>query len=147
MRRIRDGKPNQESESKMNQFLKKAAFWTPRVFCIITALFLMIFSLDVFEEAHGFWQIALGLFMHNLPSLFMLGVLIVVWRWEWVGAVIFPALGILYIVLFWRRFVLYVYFLIAGPMFLLGILFLVGWIYRKEIRAAMYKPVQLPSAG
>ena len=124
----------------MNLIVKKAAFWTPRILCILTALFLMIFSLDVFGEAKGFWNIALGLFMHNLPSLFMLGILIVVWRWEWVGAVIFTAMGILYIVMFWGRFHLSAYFLIAGPLFLLGILFFVNWIYRAQIRAVVARP-------
>jgi hypothetical protein len=47
---------------------------------ILLVLFIAMFSFDVFEEAHSPGQIALGLFMHNLPDLLMLFALIITWR-------------------------------------------------------------------
>jgi hypothetical protein len=118
----------------MHRIVKRAVFWTPRVICILFALFLVIFSFDVFEGNRGFWNIALGLLMHNLPTIGLFVTLYFAWRREWIGAVIFTGLGVLYIVWAWGRFDLSVYFLISGPLFLLGILFLLNWIYRAQIR-------------
>jgi len=111
-------------------------YWTPRILCMILAAFFAIFALDVFEESHGFWQTAIALFMHLLPStILVLIVLIVSWRREWIGGVLFNLLGMLYIVLFWGRFPWFTYALIAGPLFLLGILFLFNWRYRSILRS------------
>jgi len=123
----------------MHRIVKGATFWTPRVICILFALFLVIFSFDVFEEAHGFWNLALALLMHNLPTIGLFVTLYFAWRREWIGAVIFTGLGVLYIVWAWGRFPLMNYFLIAGPLFLLGILFLVNWIFRAQIRPSDQK--------
>jgi hypothetical protein len=118
----------------MKPSVKKLLFWTPRIICILFAAFLTIFSADVFDEAKGFREIAIGLFMHNLPVFGLIIVLIISWKWEWVGGAFYILLGLAYIISFWGRFVLSTYFFIAGPLFLLGILFIIGWIYRKEIR-------------
>ncbi len=128
----------------MNPPMKKSLYWTPRILLAAFALFIVIFSFDVFDETHGFWNIALALFMHNLPTLFLFLFLYVTWRREWIGAIIFPVLGILYIVWGWHRFVLSVYFIIAGPMFLLGILYLLNWIYRGQLRPTPPTPPEPP---
>ena len=124
----------------MNRIVKKATFWTPRVICILFALFLVIFSFDVFEGAKGFWDLALALLIHNLPTIGLFIMLYFAWRREWIGTVVCTGLGVLYIVWGWGRFDLSVYFFIAGPLFLLGILFLVNWIYRAELRPSKQAP-------
>ena len=115
--------------------IKRALFWTPRILCIVFALFLSLFALDVFEEARGFWQTAGALLMHLIPTFLILAILAASWRWEWVGGALFPVLGLLYIVMAWGRFHWSVYPLISGPLFLLGALFLMNWTKREEIRA------------
>ena len=55
---------------------KKLIYWSPRILLILFILFLALFSLDVFDEAAGFWQTALALLMHNLPSLILTVILI-----------------------------------------------------------------------
>lgn len=77
--------------AKTNRFL----FWTPRIILIIFALFLMLFSFDVFEGANGFWETILALFMHNLPSLILLTIIIISWKRDFIGGIIFMSLGIL----------------------------------------------------
>lgn len=91
--------------------------------------------MDVFEEGYGFWKTVLALLVHLIPTWIILIVLAFSWRREWVGAILFTALGVLYPVLFWGRFVWYVYLLIAGPLFAVGGLFLVNWLFRGELRA------------
>jgi hypothetical protein len=61
-------------------------------------------------------------------------VLALAWRWEWVGAVLFTALGVLYIVMFWGPDRWLAYLMISGPLFLIGVLFLLNWLYRAELQ-------------
>ncbi|MBM2817218.1 MAG: hypothetical protein HW421_3980 [Ignavibacteria bacterium] len=105
----------------------KFIYWSPRVLCIITILFLSLFALDVFQEHHGFFHIILALLIHLIPSLLILVILIISWQREWIGGFLFNILGILYIVSAWGNFPISVYFLISGPLFLTGILFLINW--------------------
>jgi len=114
---------------------KSIVRWTPRILGVLFAAFLSIFALDVFEEARGFWPTALALLMHLIPTAVLLLIVAVSWRWEWVGGVLFPALGVFYLVNFWGRFHWSAYALIAGPLFLVGALFLFSWRQRKAIPA------------
>ena len=119
----------------MNTILKKSLFWTPRVLCILFALFLSMFALDVFGEGKGVWETTLALLIHLVPVYIVGIVLAVAWRWEWVGAVGFIGLAVLYVVWASGRFPLSVYIVIAGPMVLVALLFLLNWIFRTQIRA------------
>jgi hypothetical protein len=118
----------------MNEPLKQWLYWTPRVLCLVFAAFLSIFALDVFSEDHGFWQTVVALMMHLIPSALVVVLLVISWRWEWVGGVAFTALGVLYLVMTWGRFPLSVYFTISGPLFLIAGLFLVNWVWRSKLR-------------
>jgi hypothetical protein len=114
-------------ELNMNPRIKSIIYWAPRVLTIFLAAFLMVFSLDVFDGQKSFWQTALALLMHNLPSIVLLLVLILAWRKEWTGAVIYSIFGLVYLVtnlgrMHWSAFVL-----ITGPLVLIGLLFLLAW--------------------
>lgn len=60
----------------------KFVYWTPKILGIILVLFLALMSLDVFEGNYGFWGTILALFMHNIPALILLIVLIISWKYE-----------------------------------------------------------------
>jgi hypothetical protein len=117
---------------KVNKFL----YWAPRIMSIIFVLFLMMFSLDVFDMNLGFWGTIVGLLMHNIPALILLALVIISWKHEIVGAITFILAGILYIILLlinpfeWYQLVWAVQ--ISGPAFLVGILFLIGWLKKKK---------------
>ena len=112
----------------------KSLFWAPRVLCILFAIFLSIFAADAFGEGRGFWETVLALLMHLIPCGIFLIVLAMAWRWEWVGAVVFLALGVLYLIFaLARQFHWSAYVAISGPLFLVGALFLLNWIYRERI--------------
>jgi len=119
----------------MSPVVRRLLFWTPRVLGIAFAAFISIFAMDVFTAHYSLPQLLVALGMHLIPTALVVVALIVAWRWEWVGAALFFGLGVAYIVTMWGRFPLNVYFAIAGPAFLMGLLFLLGWIYRKELRA------------
>lgn len=123
-------------EKKINKFI----YWTPRILAILFILFLAMFSLDIFEGNYGFWGTILGLFMHNIPALILLVVLLISWKYEIVGGIAFILAGLLYIVLLMRNpfewYMLFWALQIAGPAFFIGILFLIGWFKKKKITPA-----------
>jgi len=117
----------------MKTSIKRFLYWTPRILCLLFAGFISLFALDVFGESHGFWNTALALLMHLIPTGILLLILAVSWRWEWVGGLLFPALGAFYLVAFWGRFHWSAYVILSGSLFLLGALFLLNWKHRTEL--------------
>ena len=117
----------------MTTSIKKFVFWTPRILSIIFALFLALFAFDVFNAEYNIWQTMLALIMHLIPTFTILIVLAISWHREWIGGILFIAFGIYYIITAWGKFDLSAYFLISGPLFLIGILFLINWFYKSEI--------------
>ena len=108
----------------MNRITKRTLF----------ALFTSIFALDVFSEHSGIWNILVALIMHLIPTFIIVIILIISWRWEWIGAFIFIALSLFYLVWTWGRFPFVNYVLIAGPLFLIGVLFLMNWYFNLELK-------------
>jgi hypothetical protein len=114
----------------------KLVYWTPRILSILFICYLSLFSLDVYEPGMSAGDVALGMFMHNIPSLIMIVLLVIAWRKEIVGAISFIGAGLLYIGLVGFNVVnselpWYIAITwgltIAGPAFLIGILYLINW--------------------
>jgi hypothetical protein len=107
--------------------MERFIYWAPRVLSILFIAFLSLFSLDVFEEATSFWQVVVGLLMHNIPSFVLAGV----------GGVMFIAAGLLYISFGiknapdWPSTIMWS-LIIAGPAFLIGALFFINWSKREQ---------------
>jgi hypothetical protein len=118
----------------MNTSMKRVLFWTPRILCILFAIFLSLFSFDVFGEGLGFWETILALLIHLVPVYIVVIILVISWRWEWVGAILFNALAVFYVVWAWERFSWIAYLTISGPLVLVGVLFLINWIYKAQLR-------------
>jgi hypothetical protein len=72
----------------------KSLFWAPRIILIAFALFLAIFSLDVFDSVSSPIQILIGLLMHNIPSFVLIALLLISWNHDKRGGIIFTSLGI-----------------------------------------------------
>jgi len=123
-------------EGIMNTNLKRLLIWTPRVLSILFALFLSLFALDVFGAGYTLTETLIALFMHLIPTFVLLLALAVAWRWEWVGAVIFLGFAVWYLWEAWGNFPFFVLLIIAGPPLLIGLLYLVDWRYRAELRPA-----------
>jgi hypothetical protein len=110
--------------------------WTPRVLCLAFAAFLAMFALDVFGEHLGFWATLAALAMHLLPTTgLVLVVLALAWRWPAVGGVLLVLVALLYTTFVVRGHHPLVWIIgIAGPAFLVGVLFLADWYFRRPLR-------------
>lgn len=121
----------------MNKFI----YWTPRILSIIFICFLALFSLDVFEPGLSAREIAIGLFMHNIPVFILLAVLLISWKREIVGGIAFILAGLLYVVMIlmnvlsnsFEWYMVSWILTIAGPAFLIGILFIINWLQKKKL--------------
>lgn len=121
----------------MTQNPNKFIYWTPRVLSIIFILFLALFSLDVIETEQNAKDIAIGLLMHNISAFILAIVLAIAWRREIIGGIVFILAGIAYIlfILLSGRFEVdmwLAFFIIAVPAFLIGGLFIVGWVKKRK---------------
>jgi len=111
-------------------------FWTPRILALLYSVFISMFALDVFNEGLGFWQTLGALLLHLIPTAALLLILAIAWRWEWVGGMAYAALGVLFIIWAPEHVRWTVRAVMAGALFLIGVLFLWGWLYRREVRPA-----------
>ncbi|MEK7160665.1 MAG: hypothetical protein AAB724_01410 [Patescibacteria group bacterium] len=115
----------------MNNRAKQSIYWAPRILSLLFVAFLSIFSFDVFDEYQG-WAAILPLCLHLLPSLVLLAVVILAWKYDLIGAVVFLAAAIGYSC--WAGFDRpgSWYVLISGPAFLVGILFFLSWFIKRR---------------
>jgi hypothetical protein len=125
----------------MKEITKNLIFWAPRVLSMLFACFLGLFAADVFNENLGFWQEIKALLIHLLPSLLILLVLCVAWRWEIVATLGYSLLAIYYVVSTWGRFPFSVYLVIVLPLLVIAMLFFISWLYHDElsIRKELFK--------
>jgi len=129
----------------MSASSERLLFWAPRLLSIFFIAFLSLFALDVFDEHLGFWPTAFALVMHLLPSIVLIAALIVAWRREGIGSLLYAAAGLLYMV--WAVFVprpvpISVRFLwmltIAGPAFVIAALFLLHSRKHQALRPLLH---------
>lgn len=120
-------------ETKVSKFV----YWTPRILSIIFITFLALMSLDVFDMELSFWQAIGALFMHSIPALILLIVLLISWKREIVGGIIFILAGFAYIISVainvddWRMALAWS-IQIAGVAFVIGGFFIANWIKKRK---------------
>jgi hypothetical protein len=95
--------------------MKRAFYWLPRILSILFIAFISMFALDVLGEPR--WLLAL--FMHLIPSYFLIAVTIVAWKHEMLGGFLFLIAGIVLLI-----FTHFEALIIGIPAFVIGLLFL-----------------------
>ena len=124
--------------------LKPFLYWFPRILCILAILFVSIFALDAFQPELTFWQQIQGFIMHLIPSFVLLLFLLIAWKWELIGGVIFVLIGlglspVIYIHNYhmngsvWMS--LGIISMITLPFILVGVLFMLShWNKKKQAK-------------
>lgn len=72
----------------------KILHWIPRIICILAILFISMFAVDSFAPKLNFWQQIIGFLIHLIPSFVLLSILIISWKWEFIGGIIFTVIGL-----------------------------------------------------
>jgi CHASE2 domain-containing sensor protein len=117
----------------MTRPLDRLLRWSPRILGILVCLFLSLFALDAFGDGKTFVQALPDFARHVAPMLALLAVVGVSWRWEWVGGIVFTGLAAGY-AYFARDHVSWIA-VIAGPLLVVGVLFLWSWRQHGQLRA------------
>ncbi len=114
--------------------MHKFLYWSPRILMILFIGFISLFALDAFSGDSSYLQKVGAFFIHLIPSVALVILLIIAWQYEWVGAIAFLLLAIGYIIVAWAKFPVSVYFVISGPLFVISILFAVNWFSGKQMK-------------
>ncbi len=72
----------------------KVFHWLPRIICILAILFVSLFATDAFSPELTIWQQLGAFIIHLIPSFILLAFLIVAWKWEYIGGIIFTIIGL-----------------------------------------------------
>lgn len=115
---------------------KRMLYWAPRVWGIVYALFITLFALDVFQAHLPFTKELLAFAIHLIPTGIIVVVLAIAWKRDWVGAVGFIALGLLYMWITRLHFPALAYFIISGTAFLIGLLFLANCLFGRRLHSS-----------
>lgn len=114
---------------------EKILYWAPRILGIVMILFISMFAFDSFAPGNTLGQNLLSLLIHLLPSIGLLILLLVAWKWELIGGIIFTLAGIawsifVYMINFKRTGsagkALFVVLTLALPLIITGILFIMN---------------------
>ena len=119
----------------------KFFYWLPRILCILSILFVSSFAFDAFTSEENF-MVQIGEFiLHIIPPLVLVFLLIVTWKKELLGGVIFMILGLGFSPYvfkmnyninhsFWES--LGIIMTITIPFFVVGVLFLLSYFKKKK---------------
>ncbi len=119
----------------------KVLHWTPRIICILVILLISLFAFDSFVPSLSFWQQIGAFHIHLIPSFVLLAFLIIAWKWELIGGIIFTIIGIAFspfIFLhnfrmnhsFWMS--IGIIMMITVPFIIVGILFIVSHLEKRK---------------
>lgn len=115
--------------------------WLPRVICIIAILFISMFAIDSFAPGYTIWQQLGAFFIHLIPTFILTALLIVAWKWEYIGGIIFMIIGLgfspsIFIHNYYRTNSVSIgisnMIMITFPFILVGILFVVSHFLKKK---------------
>ncbi len=119
----------------------KIFHWLPRIIGILAILFVSLFAADAFAPELSFWQQLGAFIIHLIPSFILLIFLIVAWKWEYIGGIIFIIIGLgLSPFVFVHNYKmndsiwmsLWIIAAIAIPFAIVGILFIISHFLKKK---------------
>ena len=119
----------------MNKTTKQLLFWSPRVICILAILFISIFAADAFESGLS------AVLIHLIPSFVLITFLIVAWKWEFIGGIIFTLIGLgfapfIFMLNYNRNHSIFdcllTILVITFPFIVVGILFIVSHLLKRK---------------
>lgn len=116
----------------MTNMLSNALYWAPRVVCLLYIGFISLFALDVFNCENNLAQTFVALAMHLIPSALIFLALVIAWRWELAGSLLFDVLAV-----GWFIYVgdLGKSLIITAPLLVISSLFIADWVYQRKAKS------------
>lgn len=115
--------------------------WIPRILCVLAILFISMFALDAFAPGLTLMQQIGGFLIHLIPSFILLALLLVAWKWEYTGGIIFTIIGLGMSPLIFRHnyhmnhsigMSLGIILMITFPLVVVGVLFILSYFLKKK---------------
>ena len=119
----------------------KVFHWLPRIICMLAILFISLFAADAFKPGLTIWQQLGAFIIHLIPSFILFAILLVAWKWEYVGGIIFIIIGLgLTPLVFKHNYKMNhsiwmsagIIMVITIPFAIVGVLFIVSHFSRKK---------------
>jgi hypothetical protein len=115
--------------------------WIPRILAIIAILIISLFALDSFGTEETFLKEFSNFSLHLVPAIILLVFLVVAWKRELIGGILFVIFGLGFIPLVytmnhamsnsaWTSVA--VVLMVNAPCILVGILFILGHFLQKK---------------
>lgn len=120
---------------------QRLIYWLPRIICILAISFVSIFALDAFDPNLTLWQQIRGFATHLIPSFILLLILLIAWKRELLGGIIFLIIGIVLSPLIYVHNYrmngsvgtsLLIITTITFPFILVGVLFILGYLNKRK---------------
>jgi hypothetical protein len=115
--------------------------WLPRIICILAILLVSLFASDAFTSGLTILHQIGDFLIHLIPSFILLAVLIIAWKWELIGGIIFIIIGLalspyIFTMNYSRNhsfgMSLAIILIITFPFIVAGILFIVSYFLKKK---------------
>ena len=94
---------------------------------ILYAFALLVFAADVFSKAQSVSQTLIDLVLHCIPTVIVLLLVVIAHQRPLMGSIIFAVNGIVYIITGWDNLHWTAHLLIAGPLMLISILYIISY--------------------
>lgn len=111
--------------------INSTLYYLPRAIGVLGILFISIFAFDVFEAGTPLPEMLLGLFMHLVPSFVLTVLLVLAWKFELLGGVLFVLISLVPFLFLPNEW--WVNGILALPFFITGLLFVVHYWRTVEL--------------
>ncbi len=114
----------------------------PRIICIAAILFVSIFALDAFEEGKSIVEQITAFLIHLIPSFVLIVFLIIAWKRELIGGIIFCAVALIFTPIVFTHNLnanhsvwmsIGIISSITLPFLIVGIMFIISHYYKKKL--------------
>lgn len=125
-----------------HHFVMTSIFLLPRILSVLFVCLLSLFALDIFSSYQGV-ALLIPLLMHLLPTFILLGVIIVAWKFELVGAITFLGFAIFYVFSVGLERHWSWYTAISLPSAIIGIFYLISWYEKRKNH--LHHTIEIPN--
>ena len=73
----------------------KILHWSPRLLAIASILFISLFAADAFSSEFTLYRQIVGFLIHMIPSIVLLAMLLISWKRELLGGVVYCVTGLI----------------------------------------------------